>query len=107
MDLNKEVFVIVSDHGNIEDLSIPTHTMNPVPVFFITNTKTFPKNKITAITDILPAVLDFFRKQAQAYSFKVGLKFYPVCNCQSEDSSFLLRLILIPSSVILTTISTG
>jgi 2,3-bisphosphoglycerate-independent phosphoglycerate mutase len=63
MDLNKEVFVIVSDHGNIEDLSIPTHTMNPVPVFFITNTKTFPKNKITAITDILPAVLDFFPKK--------------------------------------------
>ncbi|NLG88448.1 MAG: peptidase [Clostridiaceae bacterium] len=60
MDLSKEVLVIVSDHGNIEDLSVPTHTMNPVPVLFITKTKTFDKGKITAITDILPAVLDFF-----------------------------------------------
>jgi len=66
MDLDKEVLVIVSDHGNIEDLSVPTHTMNPVPVFFVTNKKGFPKNKITAITDILPAVLDFFPDKKQA-----------------------------------------
>lgn len=60
MDLNKEVLLIVSDHGNIEDLSVPTHTMNPVPVFIVTNKKTLPENEITAITDILPAMLYFF-----------------------------------------------
>lgn len=66
MDLNNEALVIVSDHGNIEDLSVPTHTMNPVPVFFITKTKTLSKDKITAITDILPAVLEFFPDEKQA-----------------------------------------
>ncbi|HEY8500540.1 MAG TPA: peptidase [Clostridia bacterium] len=66
MDLDKEVFVIVSDHGNIEDLSIPTHTMNPVPVFFVTNIKSLPENNITAITDILPAVLEFFPEGKRA-----------------------------------------
>ncbi len=60
MDMEKEIFVIVSDHGNIEDLSTATHTMNPVPVFFITQMEMAKEIEITSITDILPAVLKFF-----------------------------------------------
>ena len=32
MDPAEELVVITSDHGNIEDLSVQTHTANPVPV---------------------------------------------------------------------------
>lgn len=28
------LLIVTSDHGNIEDLSVRTHTMNPVPLFF-------------------------------------------------------------------------
>ncbi len=30
----KGLLVVTSDHGNIEDLSVRTHTKNPVPLFF-------------------------------------------------------------------------
>ncbi len=60
MNLNEEVLVIVSDHGNIEDLSISTHTMNPVPVFFVTRIEEARKVKILDITDIFSSVLQFF-----------------------------------------------
>ena len=32
MDLDEDLLVITSDHGNIEDMSIKTHTRNPVPL---------------------------------------------------------------------------
>ncbi len=58
MELDREVLVIASDHGNIEDLSVSTHTTNPVPVFFITNTQ---KNfHINRITDIYDAILGLY-----------------------------------------------
>lgn len=60
MNLDKEALVIVSDHGNIEDLSVSTHTMNPVPVFIVTDINIKERIKIQAITDIYPAVLKFF-----------------------------------------------
>ena len=61
MDLEKEALVIASDHGNIEDLSVSTHTLNPVPVFFITRMQ---RNvQIKKITDIYPAILHFFEQQ--------------------------------------------
>ncbi|HHV79960.1 MAG TPA: hypothetical protein GXX40_10240 [Firmicutes bacterium] len=32
LDLGSQALLITSDHGNIEDLSVPTHTLNRVPV---------------------------------------------------------------------------
>lgn len=60
MDLNREVLIIVSDHGNIEDLSVSTHTMNPVPVFFITKMDVRQSLKIDKITDVFYTVLKLF-----------------------------------------------
>ena len=34
MDPTRELFLLVSDHGNMEDLSTNKHTHNPVPFFF-------------------------------------------------------------------------
>lgn len=61
MDLDREVLVIASDHGNIEDLSVSTHTMNPVPVFFITNQQM--NFHIQRITDIYDAILELYQRQ--------------------------------------------
>lgn len=55
------LLIVTSDHGNIEDLSVQTHTMNPVPLFF-----RFPEKNITGeagfqclerIEQLAPAIL--------------------------------------------------
>jgi 2,3-bisphosphoglycerate-independent phosphoglycerate mutase len=50
--------MVVSDHGNIEDLGVKTHTLNRVPT--ITLGGDLSKfEKINSLLDIYPAVLDF------------------------------------------------
>jgi bisphosphoglycerate-independent phosphoglycerate mutase (AlkP superfamily) len=50
--------MIVSDHGNIEDLSIHAHTFNPVPTIIIhNNLKGINYDMIKSLTDITPFVL--------------------------------------------------
>jgi 2,3-bisphosphoglycerate-independent phosphoglycerate mutase len=51
-DPNKLFIIIVSDHGNIEDLSVKTHTLNPVPVILIGKNKDQYAKKIRSIKDI-------------------------------------------------------
>ncbi len=70
MNLENEVLVIASDHGNIEDLSVSTHTTNPVPVFFITEMQ---RNiHIEKITDIYPAILQYFNNAESMMPFMAG-----------------------------------
>ncbi|MGM0438399.1 MAG: alkaline phosphatase family protein [Bacillota bacterium] len=54
---NKVTIIITSDHGNIEDLSIKTHTKNYVPTIIIGKQKLDLKNSISKITDITPAII--------------------------------------------------
>ena len=35
MDFEEDVLIITSDHGNLEDISVHTHTMNQVPVIVL------------------------------------------------------------------------
>jgi hypothetical protein len=54
---------ITSDHGNLEDLSVRNHTLNPVPAILIGNfelRKQFSHN-LGTLTDIFPAIIDFFK----------------------------------------------
>jgi 2,3-bisphosphoglycerate-independent phosphoglycerate mutase len=55
---NRLTLLVVSDHGNIEDLSIKTHTLNPVPTIVIGEGVTEFK-EIRSLMDIYPAVLNF------------------------------------------------
>lgn len=56
-NLNELVIMIVSDHGNIEDMSIGTHTNNPVPTIIINNhVKSLEWENILSLTDITPFV---------------------------------------------------
>ncbi|AZR73003.1 hypothetical protein BBF96_06095 [Anoxybacter fermentans] len=57
LDLTETLVVLSSDHGNIEDLSIKTHTCNPVPTILIGCGKDKIGNKIKELVDITPALL--------------------------------------------------
>lgn len=53
---DNQTIVLTSDHGNIEDLSVKTHTMNPVPLIVNgPNAKHF--FDVESIQDITPAIL--------------------------------------------------
>lgn len=57
-DGNNTVIIIVSDHGNIEDLSTGTHTTNMVPTFIINSQiDTLNWESINSLVDITPFVL--------------------------------------------------
>jgi hypothetical protein len=60
LDYDNDCLVIVSDHGNIEDMSIKTHTYNKVPAIFLGKAAKCIRTKIVSLTDIMSAVIDIF-----------------------------------------------
>lgn len=50
-------FMLTSDHGNIEDMSVLTHTLNPVPCVAVGPGAEIVADRVTSLTDITPAVL--------------------------------------------------
>jgi 2,3-bisphosphoglycerate-independent phosphoglycerate mutase len=57
MDLSTHLVVLVSDHGNLEDLSTKRHTRNPVPVLFWGVGAGESAAGVRTIADIAPAIL--------------------------------------------------
>lgn len=55
---NEDILFITSDHGNIEDISIKTHTMNLVPTILFGKLPDKAKVEIKSLLDITPAVLE-------------------------------------------------
>lgn len=54
------LLLLSSDHGNIEDLSVRTHTMNPVPLVATgTCAETFSSTQ--NLCDVVPAILALYR----------------------------------------------
>lgn len=50
--------VITSDHGNIEDLSVKTHTLNPAPlIVFGADAESF--KVVNSLVDVCPTILNF------------------------------------------------
>ncbi|MEJ6950007.1 alkaline phosphatase family protein [Natronospora cellulosivora (SeqCode)] len=60
LDFSDTLLIITSDHGNIEDLSVKTHTLNMVPTILIGAKKEEIEGKIRSLTDITPAILELF-----------------------------------------------
>lgn len=56
----KDTFVLCSDHGNLEDLSIKTHTRNPVPLCVKGDTEPFRDAK--SILDVTPGILEVLER---------------------------------------------
>jgi 2,3-bisphosphoglycerate-independent phosphoglycerate mutase len=59
-DYEKDILLMISDHGNIEDLSVKTHTMNPVPLIVVGKQHPHFSSRIKNLTHITPAVISYF-----------------------------------------------
>lgn len=51
------LIVITSDHGNMEDLSVATHTLNPVPLIAIGNGAAQFVERATTLMDVAPGIV--------------------------------------------------
>lgn len=57
---SNDTLVITSDHGNLEDLTVKTHTRNPVPLFVLGDTEPFVEAE--SILDITPSIIDVLKR---------------------------------------------
>ena len=67
VNLDESLIILTSDHGtayhgNIEDLSVKTHTRNRVPTLLWGRSVVEVKDRIRAIEDIAPAILGLLRE---------------------------------------------
>lgn len=53
---DRDTIVLTSDHGNVEDLSVKTHTLNKVPIF-IYGPRATAFQKVKSIKEVTPAIL--------------------------------------------------
>lgn len=59
--------ILTSDHGNFEDLSVKTHTLNRVPVLIAGDKSRELALKITDLTSITPAILSVMQEGDEQY----------------------------------------
>jgi len=64
IDLKCTTVILTSDHGNIEDLSTRSHTLNPVPTIVWGHDCREIAARIHSLTDITPAIVDVLTKGA-------------------------------------------
>jgi len=57
LDLKKTTVILTSDHGNIEDLSVRNHTLNPVPTIVWGRHQETIASRISSLLDITPAIV--------------------------------------------------
>lgn len=57
VDLNATTVILTSDHGNVEDLSVRTHTLNDVPTIVWGRRRREVSERIKDLADITPAIL--------------------------------------------------
>lgn len=56
------LLLITSDHGNIEDLSVKTHTFNEVPMIVYSSAGSVSRfEQVTDLTGITPAIIDVLK----------------------------------------------
>ncbi len=60
----QDTLIITSDHGNLEDLTVKTHTRNPVPLMVYGETTFFQKAE--SILDITPAIIATLKSTGSA-----------------------------------------
>ena len=62
LDLERSTVILTSDHGNIEDLSVRNHTLNPVPTIVWGRHRERIAPGIRSLTDITAAIVDVLTK---------------------------------------------
>ncbi|MDF2986825.1 MAG: phosphoglyceromutase [Eubacterium sp.] len=63
INFEEDVLIITSDHGNLEDISVRTHTMSKVPVIVKGKHSQNVNYKIESLVDIMPYVIELFRRE--------------------------------------------
>jgi hypothetical protein len=58
VDLEKTTVILTSDHGNIEDLSTRSHTLNSVPTIVWGRNRRSVADRIKSLSDITPTIVD-------------------------------------------------
>jgi len=51
------LFILTSDHGNIEDMSVHSHTTNPVPLVAFGPEADAFKAGVNSLTDVTPRIM--------------------------------------------------
>lgn len=64
LDLQQTTVILTSDHGNIEDLSTRSHTLNMVPTIVWGAERASIAGEITSLADITPAIVGALTKQS-------------------------------------------
>ena len=67
VDPGRDILFITSDHGNIEDLSVKTHTRNPVPTIIYGNIPGYCELTISTLEDIAPTVLKLIKSDRNRF----------------------------------------
>jgi 2,3-bisphosphoglycerate-independent phosphoglycerate mutase len=62
MNFENDLVIITSDHGNVEDWSLKGHTLNPVPTILIGARRERVAERIHALTDITPSIVEFLQE---------------------------------------------
>lgn len=62
LDLQSTTVILTSDHGNIEDLSLRNHTLNPVPTIVWGQHSRHLAARIHSLADITPGIVDVLTK---------------------------------------------
>ena len=63
VNLRETLVITTSDHGNIEDLTTKSHTLNPVPTMLIGAQHDKIAPRIHALTDLTPAIVDLLSEE--------------------------------------------
>ncbi|MBP7866790.1 MAG: peptidase [Acidobacteria bacterium] len=63
-DLDRLTVLLTSDHGNIEDLSVKPHTLNPVPLIAWGPGAHAVTHGATSLADVVPAILSWLTRPA-------------------------------------------
>ena len=59
LDLQKHLVIVTSDHGNLEDISLKTHTLNNVPLLCFGKGSRKFASAVKDISDITPHIINF------------------------------------------------
>ena len=54
------LFLLISDHGNLEDATTRSHTLNPVPLVAFGSGAAHMKRRVKDLTDLVPALLELY-----------------------------------------------
>jgi len=66
LDLQRTTVILTSDHGNIEDLSLRSHTLNAVPTIIWGEHRETMAAGIHSLADITPAIVRVLTKGTSA-----------------------------------------